>query len=275
MSASSAPPINPDLDSSNLEQLKDGTRVTLVGLKTESMNGLTGTVLLLAIEGDRYVVRLDADGKSMKIKPDNLIINNLEQLKSEAIALEGGSKHEEALAKYEEVLVIQQRDLPPGHADTHETLTSMDRCIDQLKYVSIDNGDVKKSGLSLLVDGKCDESYRLFEQTYQRQLVTHGADHPETLNTRHNMARSLFSQEQYADALSIFELLLKKLSRVLPLDDPLTLKTISNIATTFCHLKRNVEAMKMYEDVLPKLIRVIGEGHGDTLMTMFGMATTQ
>jgi hypothetical protein len=31
---------------------------------------------------------------------------NLEQLKSEAVALEGNKKHEEALAKYEEVLVI-------------------------------------------------------------------------------------------------------------------------------------------------------------------------
>jgi hypothetical protein len=57
----------------------------------------------------------------------NLDSSNLEQLKAEAIALEGSKKHEEALAKYEEVLVIQQRDLPVGHLDTHETLTSIDR----------------------------------------------------------------------------------------------------------------------------------------------------
>jgi hypothetical protein len=103
------------------------------------MNGLTGTALRLAIDGERYVVRLDADGKSMKIKPDNLVVNKLEQLKSEAIALEGDNQHEKALAKYEEVLVIQQRDLPLGHPDTHETLTSIDRVIDQLKYSSITN----------------------------------------------------------------------------------------------------------------------------------------
>jgi hypothetical protein len=42
MSISSTPSFNPNLDSSNIEQLKDGTRVTLVGLKTEAMNGLTG-----------------------------------------------------------------------------------------------------------------------------------------------------------------------------------------------------------------------------------------
>jgi hypothetical protein len=92
--------------------------------------------------------------------------SNLKQPKTEAIDLEGEGQHEEALAKYEEVLVIQQRDLPPGDPDTHETLTSIDRCINQLKYASIDNGDVKESAQSLLDQGKFDESYRLFEQTY-------------------------------------------------------------------------------------------------------------
>jgi hypothetical protein len=189
MSAFSVPPINP-----SLEQLKDGTRVTLVGLKTEAMNGLTGTALRLAGDGERYVLRLDADGKSMKIKADNLVVtdgNKLEELQSEAIALEGSKKHEEALSKYEQVLVIQQRDLPPGHAATHDTLTSIDRIIDQLKYASIDNFDVNDSAHSLLQQSKHTESYLLFEQTYQRLLVTHGADHRNALTTRFNMAGSV------------------------------------------------------------------------------------
>jgi tetratricopeptide (TPR) repeat protein len=162
----------------------------------------------------------------------NVVSSNLEQLKSEAIALEGNNKHEEALAKYEEVLAIQQRDLPPGHLDTHETLTSIDRCIDQLKYSSIDNMAVEKSTHSSLGQSKGNDSYRLFEQTYQRLLVTKGEDHPETLTTRFNMANSLYSQKRYSDALSMFEPLLKKMSRVLSFDHPLTLKNTVCLAAT-------------------------------------------
>jgi hypothetical protein len=86
---------------------------------------------------------------------------NLDQLKAEAVAMEGEGQHEEALAKYEEVLVIQQRDLPVGDPDTHETLMSIDRCIDHLKYASIDNFDVAKSADSLLAQSKHNESYLL------------------------------------------------------------------------------------------------------------------
>jgi tetratricopeptide (TPR) repeat protein len=201
--------------------------------------------------------------------------SNLEQLKAAAITFESSKKHEEALAKYEEVLVIQQRDLPVGHLDTHETLTSIDRCIDQLKYASIDNLDVARSAKSLFHQCKGDESYLLYEQTYERQLVTHGVDHQDTLITRYNMACSLHSQERHADALRVFEQLLEKVSRVLPLDHPLTLKTMNFVASTLACLKRHVESLKLYEDVVPRLIHVCGEDEGETLSAMVGMSTAQ
>jgi tetratricopeptide (TPR) repeat protein len=201
--------------------------------------------------------------------------SNLEQLKSEAIALEGSKKHAEALAKYEEVLAIHQRNLPVGDPETHETLTSIDRCIDQLKYASIDNLDVASSASSLFDQGKHADSFRHHEQTYERQLVTHGADHRTTLITRYNMAISLKSRQRHVDALSIFEPLLKKMSRVLPLDDPLTLTTMASLAATLNRLKRHDEALKVFEDVVPKLIRVIGEDHEYTLMAMDSMASAQ
>jgi tetratricopeptide (TPR) repeat protein len=201
--------------------------------------------------------------------------SNLEQLKSEAVDLEGSKKHEEALAKYEEVLVIQQRDLPPGHLDTHETLTSIDRCIDQLKYASIDNFDVDKSAASLFEQCKHNDSYRLFEQTYQRLLVTHGADHPDTLTTRYNMALSLHEQKRWVDAHSMYEPLLKKMLRVLPLDHFHTLLTMVGLAAALCELERDDEALKIYENVVLKLISAFGEDHKYTLTAMVGMVGAQ
>jgi hypothetical protein len=105
--------------------------------------------------------------------------------------------------------------------------------------------------------------------------VTHGADHGETLNTRHYMAGSLFSQERYLEALSMFEPLLKKMSRFLPLDHLLTLSTMGYVAATLTHLKRTDEALEMYEDVVPKFIRVTGEDSGVTLNAMVNMARAQ
>jgi hypothetical protein len=132
------------------------------------------------------------------------------------------------------------------------TLVSIDKVIGQLKYASIDNFDVSMSAHSLLVQPKGNDSYRIFEQTYQRQLLTYGADHLETLITRFNMALALYSQERPIDALSMLKPLLKKVSRVLPLDDPLTLATMADMASALCELDRDGEALNMYEDVVPK-----------------------
>jgi hypothetical protein len=122
----------------------------------------------------------------------NLDSSNLEQLKQQAVALEGDGQHDEALAKYEEVLVIQQRDLPPGHLDTHETLTSIDRVIDQLKYHSVDNLEVSASANSLTDDGRWEEGYSLMKLTYERQLVTLGEEDLSTVTTMHNMGMRWF-----------------------------------------------------------------------------------
>jgi hypothetical protein len=64
---------------------------------------------------------------------------------------------------------------------------------------------------------------------------------------------------RYVDALSMFEPVLKKMLRILPLDHPYTLKTMIGVANALNRLKRHDEAMKMYEDAVPKLIRVNGE----------------
>jgi tetratricopeptide (TPR) repeat protein len=105
--------------------------------------------------------------------------------------------------------------------------------------------------------------------------VTHGADHPNTLTTRFNMALSLYEQERFDEARSMFEQVFEKRTRVLPLDHPSTLSTTASLANTFLRLNRYDESLKMFEGVLPKLIRVRGEDENYTLCAMAGMAVAQ
>jgi hypothetical protein len=48
--------------------------------------------------------------------------SNIEQLKTEAVALEGGGQYYEALAKFEKLLAKQQSILGDGHPDAMETM---------------------------------------------------------------------------------------------------------------------------------------------------------
>jgi hypothetical protein len=73
----------------------------------------------------------------------------------------------------------------------------------------------------------------------------------------------------------MYEPVLKKMSRVLPLDHPQTLSVMVGVADTLAHLNRNVEALKMYEDVVPRLERVAGEDHNEMLAAMSSMAFVQ
>jgi hypothetical protein len=56
--------------------------------------------------------------------------NDPQQLKDEAIALEGDQQYVEAHVKYEALLVVQQDTLGDDHHETLETMTSIMRVID-------------------------------------------------------------------------------------------------------------------------------------------------
>jgi hypothetical protein len=73
----------------------------------------------------------------------------------------------------------------------------------------------------------------------------------------------------------MFEQVLEKRKRVLPLDDLQTLEATLGVATVLTKLDRENEALKMYEVVVPNLIRVNGEDNDITLMAMASMSTVQ
>jgi hypothetical protein len=73
----------------------------------------------------------------------------------------------------------------------------------------------------------------------------------------------------------MFEQVLEKRKRVLPLDDLQTLEATLGVATVLTKLDRENEALWMYEVVVPNLIRVNGEDNDITLMAMDSMSTVQ
>jgi tetratricopeptide (TPR) repeat protein len=206
--------------------------------------------------------------------------SNLEQLKDEALALEDGEQDDEARAKYQKVAAIQTETLGEHHSDKMERPTVIARVVQCIKHISI---QVATSAYSFLAEKGEDIIIQVLgsvysflggdEETYQRKLVTHGVDHPETLVARFDMAFSLYEQKRYVDAISMLEPLLEKQTRVLPLDHPDTLTTILCIVDTLTQLKRHEEAIDILETLLPKLIRLLGEDHDTTLEIMRDTAT--
>jgi tetratricopeptide (TPR) repeat protein len=99
-----------------------------------------------------------------------------------------------------------------------------------------------------------------------------GPDHPETLRSMHNLARSYHDLGQYAEALELKEetLALRK-ARFGP-DHPDTLKSVSSLAAGYHALGRYAEALKLCEETLALRKARLGPDHPDTLTSMHNLA---
>jgi tetratricopeptide (TPR) repeat protein len=209
-------------------RLKAGTRVTLVGFKAESMNGLVGTILHL--DGERYVVRLNADDKSIKVKPCNLIAtcgNNpsLEQLWVKADALTDQGRHEQAYLlyhqMYERLLVTRGED--------HQ-------CNLMIMY---------NVGMSLSKQDRGVEAHATFEKVLERQLRVLGCEHPFTLMTMSRLGCVLLGLHRFDEALVVYEALLPRQVRIHGEDHDDTLDTMNCMACVLSTFGRFDEAHRI------------------------------
>ncbi|KAL7269951.1 hypothetical protein RUND412_007351 [Rhizina undulata] len=96
--------------------------------------------------------------------------------------------------------------------------------------------------------------YNQAEDSYQRALARQekalGSDHPDTLNTVHNMALVFHSQGRCEEALEMYQRVLAGGEKALRSDHPNTLLTMHNIALVFDNQERYEEALEMYQRVL-------------------------
>src|SRR5262249_50487262 len=99
-----------------------------------------------------------------------------------------------------------------------------------------------------------------------------GPDHPDTLYSMYNLARTYYDLGRYAEALRLHEETLTLPKTKLGPDHPETLWIMSNKAATNPALGRYPEDFRLHEEILALRRAKLGPNHPDTLMSMYNIA---
>ena len=117
-----------------------------------------------------------------------------------------------------------------------------------------------------------EDSIELYEQVLAERERVLGADHPDTLTVRNNLAGAYKSVGRFGEAIELFERVLADRVRVLGPDHPDTLAARNNLAGAYYSVGRFGEAIELLGRVLAERERVLGPDHPDTLTTRNNLA---
>jgi hypothetical protein len=124
--------------------------------------------------------------------------------------------------------------------------------------------------------GQLGDSRHALPHSQQELSLRHrvqGADHPDTLATRSNIAHWTGDCGDPAGALQLLRELLQDQQRVLGPDHPGTLATRGNIAHWTGMCGDLAGALQLFRELLPDVKRVLGPDHPDTLTTRNNIAS--
>ena len=99
-----------------------------------------------------------------------------------------------------------------------------------------------------------------------------GAEHPDSLASRHGLAGVYWAAGRLGEAIPLFEEVVGDSVRVLGPDHPHTLASRGNLAGAYRAAGRLGEAIPLYEEVIADRVRVLGEDHPDTLTSRGNLA---
>ena len=99
-----------------------------------------------------------------------------------------------------------------------------------------------------------------------------GADHPETLGSRNNLAGAYQAAGRLDQAIPLYERTLADCERVLGADHPDTLGSRNNLAYAYQAAGRLDQAIPLYERTLADCERVLGADHPHTLASRNNLA---
>ncbi|MFE5724063.1 FxSxx-COOH system tetratricopeptide repeat protein [Streptomyces erythrochromogenes] len=113
-------------------------------------------------------------------------------------------------------------------------------------------------------------------QDFQRALTTRirvlGEDHPDTLNSRNNLAGAYYAAGDLDSAVPLLQRTLEDRVRVLGEDHPDTLISRNDLAATYETAGDLERALPLHQRNLEDRIRVLGEDHPDTLISRNNLA---
>ncbi|WP_165615872.1 FxSxx-COOH system tetratricopeptide repeat protein [Parafrankia irregularis] len=112
----------------------------------------------------------------------------------------------------------------------------------------------------------------LFERTLTDRERALGADHPETLASRNNLAYAYLTVGRVEEAINLFERTLTDRERVLGADHPETLFSRSNLGGAYETAGRVEEAIDLFGRALADQERVLGADHLETLALRSALA---
>ncbi|ADP81030.1 hypothetical protein FraEuI1c_3005 [Pseudofrankia inefficax] len=120
--------------------------------------------------------------------------------------------------------------------------------------------------------GQLPAAIGLFEQTLTDRERVLGAEHPDTLISRNNLAYAYRAVGRVEQAIGLFEQTLTDRERVLGAEHPDTLISRNDLAGAYETAGRVEQAIGLYEQTLTDRERVLGAEHPDTLISRNNLA---
>jgi tetratricopeptide (TPR) repeat protein len=112
----------------------------------------------------------------------------------------------------------------------------------------------------------------LLERTLADRERVLGADHPETLGSRNNLADAYREAGRLDDAVALHQQTLADYERVLGADHPGTLLSRNNLAVAYREAGRLDDAIRLHQQTMADRERVLGPDHPSTLRSRNNLA---
>jgi tetratricopeptide (TPR) repeat protein len=121
--------------------------------------------------------------------------------------------------------------------------------------------------------GLYDQSVSLHTKARAVREAALGADHPDTLKSRINLAVAYLSAGRTDAAIALFEEALRRMESALGPDHPDTLKSRNNLAVAYLNAGRTDAAIALHEATLELLEAKLGPDHRSTLQSRNNLAS--